>query len=77
MSGVQAFGFFVELQEVFVEGLVRVSNLRDDYYLFYEHEYKLKGQHRGRTFRIGDEVRVRVAEVDLPRRRIDLVLANE
>ena len=77
VSGVQAFGFFVELQEVFVEGLVRVSNLRDDYYLFYEHEYKLKGQHRGRTFRIGDEVRVRVAEVDLPRRRIDLVLANE
>ncbi len=77
ISGVQAFGFFVELKEVFVEGLVRVSNLRDDYYLFYEHEYKLKGQHRGRTYRIGDEVRVRVADVDIPRRRIDLVLAKD
>ncbi|QPJ63669.1 MAG: ribonuclease R [Candidatus Nitronauta litoralis] len=75
ISGVQAFGFFVELKGIFVEGLVRVSNLQDDYYLFYEHEYKLKGQHRGRIFRIGDEVRVRVAEVDLPRRRIDLMLA--
>ncbi len=75
ISGVTAFGFFVQLNDVFVEGLVRVSNLQDDYYLFYEHEYKLKGQHRNRTFRIGDKVRVRVAEVDLPRRRIDLVLA--
>lgn len=65
----------MELKGIFVEGLVRVSNLQDDYYLFYEHEYKLKGQHRGRIFRIGDEVRVRVAEVDLPRRRIDLMLA--
>ena len=75
VSGVTSFGVFVELQEVFVEGLVRVSSLLDDYYLFYEHEHMLKGQHRGRTFRIGDSLRVRVADVDLPRRRINLTLA--
>ena len=71
---VTPFGFFVELIEVFVEGLVRVSSLTDDYYIYIEPEHKWRGQRRHKVYRIGDRVKVRVAEVDLARRRIDLTL---
>ncbi|MFQ5449391.1 MAG: ribonuclease R [Nitrospinaceae bacterium] len=74
--GVTGFGFFVELTEVFVEGLVRVSSLTDDYYIFIEAEHKWQGQRRHRTFKIGDSVKVRVTEVDLAKRRIDLALIS-
>lgn len=74
ISGVTAFGFFVELNEVFVEGLVHVSSLTDDYYVFYEHEHMLKGQHKHLKYRIGDSVKVRLARVDIAKRQIDLTL---
>ncbi len=74
ITSVTAFGFFVELSEVFVEGLVRISSITDDYYIFIEPEYKLQGQRRHRTFKIGDAVKVRVASVDLAKRRIELTL---
>ncbi|MEE2986648.1 MAG: ribonuclease R [Nitrospinota bacterium] len=69
---VTAFGFFVELAEVFVEGLVRVSSLTDDYYIYIEPEHKWIGQRRHRTFKIGDRVKVRVADVNIALRRINL-----
>ncbi len=72
ITGVTAFGFFVELSEVFVEGLVRVSSLTDDYYIFFETEHKLQGQRRHRAFTIGDPVTVRIHDVDIARRRIEL-----
>jgi len=68
--GVTAFGFFVELTEAFVEGLVRISSLTDDYYLYLEADHKLVGQRRHRIFKIGDRVEVKVAEVDIGRRQI-------
>jgi len=74
ISGVTAFGFFVELNEVFVEGLVHVSSLSDDYYVFYEHEHMLKGQHKHLKYRIGDAVKVRLTRVDIAKRQIDLTL---
>jgi ribonuclease R len=74
ITSVTAFGFFVELSEVFVEGLVRISSIADDYYIFIEPEYKLQGQRRHRTFKIGDAVKVRVASVDLAKRQIELTL---
>ena len=74
ITSVTAFGFFVELTEVFVEGLVRISSIADDYYIFIEPEYKLQGQRRHRTFKIGDTVKVRVASVDLAKRQISLTL---
>ncbi len=76
ISGVTTFGFFVELDEVFAEGLVRVSTLADDYYVFYEHEHMLKGQHLHKKFRLGDSVRVRVGRVDVAKKQIDLVLVS-
>jgi ribonuclease R len=77
VSGVQPFGFFVELKELFVEGLVHISSIADDFYVFEEDLHRLVGQHRRRIFQIGDEVQVTVAKVDLDRREIDFVLADE
>jgi ribonuclease R len=72
--GVTGFGFFVELEEVFVEGLVKISSIMDDYYLFIEPEHRLIGQKRHRCFQIGDPVKVRVSGVDMGRKQIDLVV---
>ena len=74
ISGVTAFGFFVELKDIFVEGLVRVTSLHDDYYQYHENHYYLMGERTHRTFRIGDEVKVRVDRVDVERRHIDFGL---
>jgi ribonuclease R len=76
VSGVTSFGAFVLLDEVFVEGLVHVNTLLDDYYLFREREYALVGERTGRRFRLGDPVRVQVARVDRLERKIDFVLAQ-
>jgi len=77
ISGVTAFGFFVELKDIFVEGLVRVTSLHDDYYQYHEKKYCLVGERTHKTFRIGDEVRVRVDRVDVERRHIDFILVNK
>jgi ribonuclease R len=74
ISGVAAFGFFVELKDIFVEGLVRVTSLYDDYYQYHEKQHCLVGERTHRTFRIGDEVKVRVDRVDVERRHIDFGL---
>jgi ribonuclease R len=77
VSGVQPFGFFVELKDLFVEGLVHISSIADDFYVYEEDLHRLVGQHRRRIFQVGDEVRVTVTKVDLDRREIDFVLAGE
>lgn len=74
---VQPFGFFVELDAVFVEGLVHISSLGDDYYQFDEATHSLTGMSRRRRFTIGDPVVVAVHKVDTQRREIDLRLAGE
>ena len=71
VSGITTFGFFVELQEFFVEGLVHLSSMDDDYYRFNERELTLIGEHTARIIRIGDPVTVRVIHVDASRRHID------
>ena len=76
VSGVTGFGFFVELAEVFVEGLVHISTLGDDFYELREGQHLLRGRHTRRTFRVGDPVRVAVAGTSLDRRQIDFVLAD-
>jgi ribonuclease R len=74
ISGVTAFGFFVELKEIFVEGLVRMTGLHDDYYHYYEDRYCLMGERTRKTFGVGDEVKVRLDRVDMERRHIDFGL---
>jgi ribonuclease R len=77
ISGVAAFGFFVTLERYFVEGLVHVSGLHDDFYHFQEREYALVGDRRGRRYRLGDRVRVQVARVDKEARHIDFLLLRK
>ncbi|HEX2167479.1 MAG TPA: ribonuclease R, partial [Longimicrobiales bacterium] len=77
ISGVTAFGFFVLLDDFFVDGLVHVSSLDDDYYLFIEEQHALVGERTRRRFRTGDRVRVKVARVDLEERKIDFQLLEE
>lgn len=74
ISGVTSFGFFVELKDYFVEGLVHVSMLAADYYVFDPKRHVLSGERTGRKFTLADAVRVKVAAVGLERRRIELVL---
>jgi ribonuclease R len=76
VSGVARFGFFVELHDVFVDGLVHLSTLADDFYELHEAHHLLRGRRSRRTFRVGDPVRVTVAGVSVPRRQIDFVLAG-
>jgi ribonuclease R len=76
ISGVQPFGFFVELKDYFVEGLVHISSLSDDFYHFEEDRQRLLGANRRRIFQVGGEVTVRVAKVSLERREIDFDLAG-
>ncbi len=76
IGGVTSFGIFVEIQDLLVEGLIRMRDLDDDYYLFDEKQYSLRGRSRGRVFRLGDRVRVRVVGVDPENREIDLAVVD-
>ena len=71
MSGVTAFGLFVTLDDIFVEGLVHVSTLGHDYFHFDPRHHRLEGEHSRRAFRIGDRIEVRVVRVELDERKID------
>jgi len=68
------FGFFVELDDYFVEGLVKLASLTDDDYDYYEKEYLIKGRRHGKKFRLGDNVRVKVARINAFRSEIDFAL---
>jgi ribonuclease R len=71
VTGVREYGFYVELDEFFIEGLVHVSALTDDVYTFQERKHRLVGQRTRREFRLGDRVRVFVNRVDQARHLID------
>ena len=76
VTGVQAFGLFVELEEVYVQGLVHVSSMNDDYYHYDEKAHLLKGENTGKVYRLGDRVEVQVVRVDLDQRKIDFALVD-
>ncbi|MBI4378434.1 MAG: ribonuclease R [Nitrospinae bacterium] len=76
VSGVTTFGIFVELKEIFVEGLIHVSSLPDDYYIFNEREHSLAGRRTKKQFRIGDRVKVKVENVSMEKRQIDFGLVR-
>ena len=74
VSGVANFGIFVELGDVFVEGMVPLEFMTDDYYGFIPEEHAVYGRRTGRRFRLGDPVTVRVEGVDLASRRVTFQL---
>jgi ribonuclease R len=76
VTGVASFGLFVELIEHYVEGLVHISSMADDYYRFVEQMHTLRGEHTKRVYRLGDRVEVQVVRVDMERRQVDLGLVE-
>ncbi len=76
VTAVTSFGLFVELQQVYVEGLVHVTALHNDYYHFDPAGHRLRGERSGRVYRLGDPLRVSVVRVDLDERKIDFALAD-
>jgi ribonuclease R len=76
ITGVADYGFFAQAERFPAEGLVHISSLVDDYYWFDEASHTLEGKRTKRRFRLGDRVRVEVARVDVPRRLLDLRLAE-
>lgn len=76
VSGVTSFGMFVELENS-VEGLVHISNMVDDFYIFDNEKRELYGKTVGKTFRLGDKVKIRVNSVSVARAEIDFELVDE
>ena len=72
ISGVTSFGIFVELAGIYVEGLLRLTNLHDDYYEFHEKQYCLIGKKTANVFRLGAPIKVEVRHVDMLKKEIDL-----
>lgn len=77
ISGVTSFGVFVELDEIYVEGLIHITNLPDDYYQFDPVKHILHGERTNRSFALGNNIKVKVARVDLDQRQIDFALIEE
>jgi ribonuclease R len=76
ISAVTAFGIFVALDTVYIEGLVHVSDLGADYFQFDNIKHQMLGERTGQRFRLGDRVRVKLVRADLESNRIDFVLAG-
>ncbi|MEO5762120.1 MAG: ribonuclease R [Vicinamibacteria bacterium] len=76
ISSVMPFGLFIQLTDVFVEGLVHITTMSDDYYIFSERDHALRGERTKRTYKLGDHVEVLLTRVDLDRRQINLSLTD-
>ena len=76
ISSVTGFGFFVRLNDLFIDGLVHISGLANDYYLFDMPKQRLIGENSGMMFRLGDAVKVRVEAVSLEQKQIDFSLIS-
>ncbi len=76
IGGVTNFGLFVEVNDLLVEGMIRVRDLLDDYYLFDEKRYALRGRSKGREYRLGDKIKVRVVSINPDDRQIDFSIVR-
>ncbi len=77
VSGVTNFGLFVEINDLLVEGLIRMRDLENDFYVFDEKKYQLVGRRSKRVYRLGDRVRVKVMRVDPEDREIDFMIVDD
>ena len=76
VTGVASFGVFVTLKDFFVEGLVPMSALGNDFFVYEEKQHRLRGRSSGKTYRLGDSLRVKLKAIDEVRRRLDFLLAD-
>lgn len=77
ITGVTSFGLFVELQSLYIDGLVHVATLGDDYYLYEPFKHRMIGEHTREVFKLGDALEVEVTKVDLEDRKIDLKIIRK
>jgi len=75
ITGVTSFGLFVELEDLFVEGLVHVTSIKDDYYIYHEKKHSIIGENKRKVYRVGDKVKIEIENVSMGKRQIDFVLA--
>lgn len=76
ISGVTENGIYVLLDDIYCEGMIRVSDLKDDYYIYHPKMHCLTGRSKGKKFRLGDTIKAKVTNTNLERRQIDLTLAD-
>jgi len=74
ISGISEYGLYVEISENLIEGMVRLKDLNDDYYILDEKNYRLIGRRRKKIYRIGDKVKVKVLKTDIEKKWIDFIL---
>lgn len=77
ISGVTAYGIYVEIQENYIDGFVQMTNMSDDYYVFDETTYSMTGKHTNRRVRLGDKVEIIVLGVNIEKREIDFKLLED
>lgn len=77
ISGVTAYGLFVEITPYLIEGFIRMEDMADDFYLYNEKTYSLIGREFGRTYQLGDEIRIRVKAVNREVNQVDFTIAEE
>jgi len=77
ITAVTGFGIFVELDDIYVEGLVHITELRKDYYHFDQIRHELAGERTGRSYKLTDRVKIKVARVNLDDKKIDFILADD
>ena len=76
VSGVSEYGVYIEISENLIEGMVRLKDLNDDYYILDEKNFRLIGRRRKKVYRIGDKVRVKVSKTDIEKKWIDFVFVK-
>lgn len=77
VSAVVGFGLFVTLEDIYVDGLIPISSLQDDFYRYEDVEHRLVGASSGRVYRLGDRLRVRLVKADAEKRGLDFVPVGE
>jgi len=77
ISGVTEWGLYVEIVETKCEGMIRMSDLTDDFYEFDERRYRIVGRKRKKIYTLGDRIKVRVKKTDIDKRLIDLIFADQ
>ncbi len=76
ISGVSEYGLYIEISENLIEGMVRLKDLNDDYYILDEKNFRLIGRRRKKIYRIGDKVKVQVSKTDIEKKWIDFLIVN-
>ncbi|MCC5942073.1 MAG: ribonuclease R [Balneolaceae bacterium] len=76
ITGVTENGIYVLIDDIYCEGMVRVSDLKDDYYVYHQKMHCLIGRSKGKKYRLGDSINIKVVKTDLDKRQIDLTLAD-